>query len=1004
MKKLITFILSFAMLVQSLSAMATGISVYHNLSESSSKTAPNGSSAFYNLYFPESVRAYQKLEITFDINISYTNPFDPQEILVDGVFTYPDGSISRIPAFYRQGFKSKDPNTTLMTYNPNMYVTDGTDGWCVRFSGAQEGLHSFHITATDSTGYVYTSEEYTFTVSPGDSKGYVTVSPYNPEYFINSADGSLFYGSGSNLAWVREPFTSEPTHLSYEYFLGKMKENGCTLTRIWLCHWAWLEWTPEANDPTTSGYSGVGYYNQYISSALDHIFELCEDYGIRLILTLDDNNEHITDTDSYDSWKYNPYNAENGGPVETPEDYYSNTQVRKLYKNRLRYIIARWGYSDSLMSLNLWNDETNPTDSVIDYLDELNSYTKELTANFRPLLFGSNYKYSANSVLDYSTQSTSDGTKPSLTQECYYTDNTAYFKNTLRRTLWKDFFSKGASAMVWSHDTVDETDSWDIFTSLTRFAQKIPLHLYKYNDSYSIKSFVDSWDVGGVTPEFTVKNGKLAFKNTKAGITSFADIKLTVTTLPKNAVGLAFDYDMHENKTDAIFRISLNSDSGSAYMPWYGKAYSFTDNSGTENSLTVSGSNQWSSWLSISAETSGSFTIPLNSLHCPESELKNNDVEDKYKNNIFSDTGCFSFIIQQQSVSHDGVTAYVDNIRWILEDGSSVCAQDFTSYKAENALSAEYTDSGTDSWRVIKARPLGDVAWGEKANENNFYINENDNDMLLEGISGLLYGTNSDRVILKNDPTFIIEANTGGEMIIELSEIGSGTNTLSISRDGIMLSETEFSGGRRELNNEERYITVSLIPGINRITLSNSGHDWISVSGYYFKFISSNPKDSVYIKRLINENQQLALIMNTKSGEVYESIAGQTCQSAFNVQIPFYELSDGDYRLEISDTADGKIIKKENLTVIGGQLTVTVDKLDDMLAVKLTRIRPFGDANSDGYIDIRDLVRYKRYLADDRITINTELADVNLDKAITLSDLVLIRKYLIDENSIILGY
>lgn len=989
MKKLLSLVLSVMVSSQFLPAAAKNVCF---------KTAADGSAAISAITFAKNIGTYEKLEIDFEVNASYTNPFDGKDIDINGIFTAPDGTVFSIPAFYSCGLKPKDDNITLMTYDPNMYTAAGKDGWHIRFSGSQIGVYRFYIAATDACGNLYTSDQQTFTVSKSNRKGYTDVSADNPEYFANSADGSLFYGSGSNLAWVRSPFTADASHMSYEYFLGKMKENNCNLTRIWLCHWAWLEWTPNESDASTYGYAGIGRYNQYISSALDHIFELCESYGIRLILTLDDNNEHITNSESYDSWKYNPYNTENGGPAATPDECYSSSAAKEFYKNRLRYIIARWGYSDSLMSLNLWNDETTPTQSVIQYFKELNEYTKELTEGFRPLLFGSNYKYSANTVLDYVTQSTSDRSKPSVTQECYYTNNRAYFKNTLRRTLWKELFSGNASAMVWSHDTVDETDSWDIFSPIIDFFADLPFRRYKYSDSYNIKSFADSWEVNGFKPDFSVKNGRLVFRSSKADVTCFAEIKLSVPRIPENAVGISFDYDMHENTSNAIFRISLNSDSGKVYMPWYGKEYTFAEREGEKRRVTVSGSNQWSSWLNISAKDSGKFTVPLSSLNCPADLYEDSTVEEKYKNNIFTDSGSFTFIIQQQGFSHDGAAAYIDNIYWITDDGAFIPAQDFSTYKAETALSAEYSDTSVAPSRVIQARPLGDVSWGEIAKENLFLITESDSDMLLEGISGTLYGTNADRIIYKNDPTFIIESSAGGEMIIELSEIGSGSNIFTVSRNGTVYSETELNGGRRELVDSERYVSVPLTPGTNHITVSNNGHDWISVSGFYFKFYSDDLKSGIYIKRLISEMQQSALLINTKSGEVYESMTNQAPLSALNVKIPFYELPDSDYLLEIIDPSNGNTLKREIHTVTGGSFTATVDRLDDMLTLKLTSLHLLGDANADGTLDIRDLICCKRYLANDRISINKKFADTDFDKAITAKDLILIRKHLLEIN------
>ena len=49
-----------------------------------------------------------------------------------------------------------------------------------------------------------------------------------------------------------------------------------------------------------------------------------------------------------------------------------------------------------------------------------------------------------------------------------------------------------------------------------------------------------------------------------------------------------------------------------------------------------------------------------------------------------------------------------------------------------------------------------------------------------------------------------------------------------------------------------------------------------------------------------------------------------------------------------------------------------------------------GDVNIDGYLNLKDLVRYKKYLVefDENSTIDEEVADFNADEDFTGSDLV----------------
>ncbi|MBQ5810841.1 MAG: DUF5060 domain-containing protein, partial [Clostridia bacterium] len=432
------------------------------------------------------VARFDKVEITFNIDAAWENPFDPEDILVDGVFIYPSGKEVTIPAFYTtpmvptESYKDK----ILMTYSPSSYDYHPDykrkSIWCLRFSGDEVGEYSFYITVKTADGKTCKSESGTFSCYEDGLKGYAKVSESNPQYIVNSGDGSLYYGSGSNMAWVRsgEAFTDNPLHLSYNYFIGRAKQQ-TNITRIWICHGNWLEWTYDPNDGKTIGYLGLGYYNQIMCANFDNILEQCEDAGLRVMLCTDDNNEH-EQTDTYSSWAFNPYSIENGGPAKDVADYWVNPEVREYVKKRLRYIVARWGYSSAIFSINLWNDYWKPSsEGTVEYLKDIHDYFDELIGDWRPFLFGSNFNYEANAVLDYTAQyiNLTDYTKPYVTQECYY--SMTDFRNVVRNTIWSELVQGAAATMVWSHDDTDEYDNgngcWNIFDHILDFTADLPL-------------------------------------------------------------------------------------------------------------------------------------------------------------------------------------------------------------------------------------------------------------------------------------------------------------------------------------------------------------------------------------------------------------------------------------------------------------------------------------------------------------------------------------------------
>ncbi len=420
----------------------------------------------------ESVGRFGKVEATFAVDGSWHNPFDPEEIAVDGEVRLPDGRTAVVPAFYFAPYAPKSGLTQMTLGLP--YQEAGPPSWKLRFASAQTGAHRLRLRARDRAGRTAASPEVTFTVQPSDRPGFVRVSPSNPAYFENSADGSLFWGVGANIAWTRSQDPGKPIPC-YEYYFERSR-GMMTATRVWLCHWAWLEWTPQPGTPGTNweGYAGLGYYNQMIAGALDRVLELAEQERVRIMLVTEDNDEHKAG-ESADSWSANPYNLRNGGPCAQPTEVFAHRAARDAYRRRLRYIVARWGYSDALWAINSWNDCSEPGDAVLDWLGEMGDHVHSLAEGWRPLIYGSNYQRRANRLMDYAQGETGLG-RPAVVQECYFTEERHWFVPVLRDQLWDGLAGGKAAVMVWPHVTVDRLDAWQTFRPLTRFVADLPLN------------------------------------------------------------------------------------------------------------------------------------------------------------------------------------------------------------------------------------------------------------------------------------------------------------------------------------------------------------------------------------------------------------------------------------------------------------------------------------------------------------------------------------------------
>ena len=108
----------------------------------------------------------------------------------------------------------------------------------------------------------------------------------------------------------------------------------------------------------------------------DDIFALCEDYGLRILLT------------PYDTfwmwirWAHHPYNQKNGGPCSKRGEWLLSADMRNAIKQRLAFATERWGASGALFAWDLWN-EIHPAhagDSAgcfAEFIEDVGSFVKK---------------------------------------------------------------------------------------------------------------------------------------------------------------------------------------------------------------------------------------------------------------------------------------------------------------------------------------------------------------------------------------------------------------------------------------------------------------------------------------------------------------------------------------------------------------------------------------------------------------------------------------------------
>lgn len=305
----------------------------------------------------------ERFEAVLTISTAYNNPYDYDEIRVEAVFTAPSGNSTTVDGFYMEPFQVTNTTTGALQ-------STGPGGFRVRFSPGEPGIWTYQVRCINAVG-TGNFDPQTFECiadNPPANKGMITGS--NGHYFTFE-DGATYIPIGENIGWAN----SNP-YVKYSEWISKMAENGGNFFRIWNCSWGLaLEWK------NGNGYQGLKRYRQNNAFYLDWLLDFSAQKGVYVMMCLNHHGQVSTTVNP--EWSNNPYNAANGGPCSNTWDFFTHAQARQLHKNRLRYMIARWGSYRSLMAWELFN-EIDWTDqfeqrksSVTNWHSEMASFIQE---------------------------------------------------------------------------------------------------------------------------------------------------------------------------------------------------------------------------------------------------------------------------------------------------------------------------------------------------------------------------------------------------------------------------------------------------------------------------------------------------------------------------------------------------------------------------------------------------------------------------------------------------
>ena len=298
-------------------------------------TQPLSSAAFAKKNVPQ----YLSFTIDAQIIAEWQNPHNSQDIAVDLDILTPSGKRAKLPGYYVSG-KSEE-----------------LSHWQFKFTPTEVGTYSIAARVSDDEKTTKWSSK-NFTTVKSSGKGFLRA---NDNWTLKYDNGELFRGLGENFAWEsRDNDDSrffkalhENPRFNYDDMLKSLSESGANIFRTWMIFWN-LPVDYNVVDNNSRYKNSSERFNQSGVQRMNELIELSEKSDMKIILSMDSHAGFAGE-----GWKYNSYNQQNGGPVKSAADFFVNEKAKQRYKDKLRFLVARWSYAPQIAAWEFFNEIDN---------------------------------------------------------------------------------------------------------------------------------------------------------------------------------------------------------------------------------------------------------------------------------------------------------------------------------------------------------------------------------------------------------------------------------------------------------------------------------------------------------------------------------------------------------------------------------------------------------------------------------------------------------------------
>lgn len=295
------------------------------------------------------VTQYDRADFSIQLKGIWNNPYLQEEVALDMLLSAPSGKELVMPCYYVSGESGKP------------------SGWAARFTPQEAGKYQYQFRLTENGKVTNTSGKFYFDSKSSTLKGFLHTGT---NWVLRFDNGEPFRGVGENICWEsRDTDDSkyfgklhEEKKYNYDYLIPMFAKNGGNFCRVWMCSWNFP--IDRKDNFNNSRYTPSDkYFNPSAVKKLDQFIDLCKKENVYVMLCM------------------------GAGEARTDHNFFISDEAKARYKNRLRYIVARWGYSPNIGMWEFFNEIDNiefrrpdnpiPAKDIVAWHAEMSKYLKE---------------------------------------------------------------------------------------------------------------------------------------------------------------------------------------------------------------------------------------------------------------------------------------------------------------------------------------------------------------------------------------------------------------------------------------------------------------------------------------------------------------------------------------------------------------------------------------------------------------------------------------------------